>query len=282
MPLRAAATPRDRRCAAGPARAPSRPTAPACARDGQPVKPVAPVTSTVIARAAPAWTQPLAGAQPSRRGRIPRGCSATAPVRAGGLRQPRAAQRRIVEQALDGAAQRPPAAAARAATSRGVSTCVWVRRLVATIGRARAQVGVDLQRRVGAGDARRHEHVGGRDDRRRCRAPVDGPVKTTRPPLAVRASRAAPRPARDAPPTTSTVASGCRREHDRHRIDAAGPGPGTARTCPCRARAAPRPGCPSAAAPRPASSCGASSTSPPITFSMSIARSPAPIVVDVS
>ena len=127
-------------------------------------------------------------------------------------------------------ARRPRAAAARAAPSRGRAPACGSADRWPRLAR-RAQVGIDLQRRVGAGDARRRQHVGGLDNAgdftRRLMADED---RRRRP--AVARSRAAPRPARDGPRPRAA-----RRRMPRARRSpwprTADPGPGRARTCPC-------------------------------------------------
>ena len=142
-------------------------------------------------------------------------------------------------------------------------------------GLPRPEVRVDLERRIRPGDAGRCEDVGRldeggdltrglvpREDRRR---PRGGGVGARG--LDLLGTSADDEETRGRP----------RLRQDRHRRRAACPDPDTARTCPCTGRAAPTGRSPTRCRTDAADTVGGSSTSPPITFSMSTARSPAPI-----
>ena len=204
--------------------------------------------------------------------RTPRGCSASARARPRRARaEPHAPDPPTVLRA-------PPRTLRRSGLDQQRRTPIEHLRVRQQIGRddrlAGPEVGIDLQRRIRAGDTGRRQDVSRLDERRNlarrlvsredcrrasCRGVSAGRLHLLGTAADDEKTRVRPRP-----------------RQDRRSRRAACPGPDTARTCRCRARAAPRSRSPTATHGS-RRYLGGSSTSPPITFSMRTARSPAPI-----
>ena len=185
----------------------------------------------------------------------------------------------VIDAARASPRQTAPALASTSFAISGVSTCVCVSRFVATIGLPGSQVRIDLERRVGAADARRHQQIGGLHEARNLfRRLLAGEHHHRRCARRLRARACArSRPARGSPPTTRTRSVGPRLRRRSPRRRSTCPRPDTPRTCRCRAPAARRRECPRRLRTSAGERLGGSSTSPPMTFSINSDRSATPI-----